>query len=124
LPAAKRRLALATDCQDVHVRNRKALLLSNLPRSPRRRGSAPANDDASISTIGRRIPLSKRLPGMTDHQLTAHHRAAVRISGEKGHAQHAIAQHALPLIETEIRRRTTEPAASPAKQNRQKEESE
>jgi len=98
--------------------------LSNLPRSPRRRGSAPANDDASVSTIGRRIPLSKRLPGMTDHQLTAHHRAAIRISGEKGHAQHAIAEHALPLIEAEIHRRTTEPAVSPARSKSRKEESE
>lgn len=104
--------------------SKRPISLSNLPRSSRRRGSAPANDDTSVSTIAPRIPLSKRLPDMSDYQLTAHHRAAVRISGEKGHAKHAIAQHALPMIEAEIRRRTGEPVSRPSQPNPRKGKSE
>jgi hypothetical protein len=84
--------------------------LSTPPRfSERKRPLAPANDDESVSRIGKQLPLSKRLPGMSDHQLVAYQASAHRIAGDATHPKHATARRAIPLIEAEISRRAAAP---------------
>jgi hypothetical protein len=75
--------------------------------SERGRAPVPANDDSKILSNRQRPPLAQRLLGMTDYQLMAHHMAATRIVTEIEHAKHDAALRALPLIEAEVRRRST-----------------
>jgi hypothetical protein len=75
--------------------------------SGRKRAPAAANDDTSISRIGKQAPLSERLPDMSDHQLVAYQMSANRISGDPEHPKHSAALRAVPMIDAEIRRRAT-----------------
>ena len=52
-----------------------------------------------------REPLIKRLPGMSDYQLSAYQASAHRISRDPAHPKYASALKAIPQIEAEIRRR-------------------
>jgi hypothetical protein len=72
----------------------------------RKRAPAAANDDTSVSRIGKQAPLSQRLPEMSDHQLVAYQMSAQRISADPQHPKNAAALRAVPLIDAEIRRRT------------------
>ena len=85
----------------------KAITLSIPPRfSERKRAPAAANDDTSVSRIGKQAPLLQRLPGMSDHQLVAYQMSAQRISTDPQHPKNADALRAVPQINAEIRRRT------------------
>lgn len=84
--------------------------MSTPPRvSERKRTPVPANDDASVSAIGKAPTLAERLPGMTDFQLRAYQSSADRISRDTRHPRHGAAVRAIPKIEAEIRRRADEP---------------
>lgn len=87
----------------------KAIHVSSPPRSSERkpaRAQKPAADDAqSTSSSGKQAPLSQRLPGMSDYQLTAYQSSAARIGRDPEHPKHASARKAIPMIEAEIRRR-------------------
>jgi len=83
--------------------------MSRLPRMRERAASTPVS--AEQNPRPRRPPLSKRLPDMSDAQLTSLQKAATRISLDVEHPKHANAAIALPLIDAEIGRRTTALAA-------------
>jgi hypothetical protein len=80
----------------------------NIPPRPsaRKRKPAAANDDTSVSRIGKHAPLLPRLPEMSDHQLVAYQMSAQRISDDPHHPKNADALRAVPHINAEIRRRT------------------
>jgi hypothetical protein len=75
----------------------------------------PENNDASSSPTTKLAPLSQRLPGMTDRQLVAHQMSAQRISRDPAHPKHAVALHAVPLIDAELRKRAEDLEAVAAK---------
>ena len=63
---------------------------------------APESADARAT---KHLPLSRRLPDMSDYQLSAYQASARRIGGDPNHIKYASALKAIPMIETEIRRR-------------------
>jgi hypothetical protein len=52
---------------------------------------------------------------MTDRQLVAHQMSAQRISSDPAHPKHAVALHAVPLIDAEFRKRAEDLEAAAAK---------
>jgi hypothetical protein len=53
----------------------------------------------------KKLSLSKRLPDMTDYQLSAYHSSALRISADPAHPKNVSAAAGLPLIVQEMKRR-------------------
>jgi hypothetical protein len=91
--------------------------MSSIPRMRPRAESDPAPDGEADSRP-RRPPLSKRLPDMSDAQLTSLQKAATRISRDAEHPKRGNATIALPLIDAEIGRRAAglaEPQGGPAR---------
>jgi hypothetical protein len=78
--------------------------MSSIPRMRPRAANDPAPHSEPDSRP-RRPPLSKRLPDMSDAQLTSLQKAATRISLDAEHPKNANATTALPLIDAEIGRR-------------------
>lgn len=88
--------------------------------SPGSRSRKGADDAASTNTspskgekgegstsAAVKIPLSKRLPVMTEYQLQAYHSSAIKISADPAHPKSASAKTALPLIVAEMKRRSS-----------------
>lgn len=111
---------MATDLPGLWRPIEKAIFVSTSPRkSERKRTPAPANDDTSVSRIGKQEPLSERLPGMSDHQLVAYQMSAQRISADPAHHKNAAAVRAVPMIEAELRRRAESLAQGKAVQGKE-----
>lgn len=72
-------------------------------------GVEPKSGDAP------KIAFAKRLPDMSDYQLSAYQASANRISRDPEHPKNASAIRSIPLIEAEIRRRTNELDATTSK---------
>ena len=77
------------------------------PQRMRKRAASPPASGGEHDARPRRPPLSKRLPDMSDAQLTSLQKAATRISLDVEHPKRANATIALPLIDAEIGRRAT-----------------
>jgi hypothetical protein len=87
----------------------KAITMSTPPRFSERkpaaaRNTARASEDAAPASA-KQLPLSQRLPGMSDYQLAAYQSSATRIGRDPEHPKHASARKAIPMIEAEIRQR-------------------
>lgn len=65
--------------------------------------TAPAVDPESFDAP--KIAFAKRLPDMSDYQLSAYQASANRISRDPEHPKNATAIRSIPLIEAEISRR-------------------
>lgn len=76
----------------------------------RKRVPAAQHDGSSVTDP--KLPLSQRLPTMTDSQLYAHQASAHRISLDVRHPKNATALKAIPKIEAEIGRRAAGLAAA------------
>jgi hypothetical protein len=87
--------------------------LSTTPRTADRKRASVSDDTPSSDAP--KLPLAKRLPDMSDYQLSAYQASANRISRDTEHPKNATAIRSIPLIEAEIRRRADGLHAAPAK---------
>lgn len=74
----------------------------------------PASETPLQSSAAKQLPLSQRLPEMSDFKLQAYQASANRISRDPEHPKTASATKAIPLIEAEIRRRADALRPGPA----------
>lgn len=83
----------------------------------RKRASASETAPAVKANSGDapEIAFAKRLPDMSDYQLSAYQASANRISRDREHPKNATAIRSIPLIEAEIRRRANGLGAVPPK---------
>jgi hypothetical protein len=83
----------------------KGISMSSPPRLRDRAESDPAPVNSEEKPRPRRLPLSRRLPAMSDERLFSLQQAATRISLDAEHPRNAAATAALPRIDSEIGRR-------------------
>jgi hypothetical protein len=75
--------------------------------------TAPAVEPKSVDAP--KIAFAKRLPAMSDYQLSAYQASANRISRDPEHPKNATAIRSIPLVEAEISRRANGLGAVTAK---------